>query len=359
MNNSGTIAPGNSIGTLTIVGPVTFNAGSSLEVEVDPQGRSDLLRIDGTAILNGGTVRVLPLAGLYTAQSRYVILTASGGVTGQFSDARIPHNFAFLTPTLFYSANDVALVLTRNERPIDDMDDESTDPPPDTTSDDDPEDDDGGNDRNDEPGGNGRDLPGGNPLTIGGVLDALPLTNPVVEAVVSLDEANVRPALDLLSGELYPSLAAAWLDESRLVREAVLNRLRQASAQSGIPAFVAAQGLRVSYTADVAGGRQASPVPAPDPAFALWGQAFGSFGRLKGDGFIASLDRSTRGFVLGADYRQGPWRVGIVGGYTQTSLDQQALSASAHLDTYYVGAYGGFSLDGLEIKVGWRPLHRA
>jgi outer membrane autotransporter protein len=86
--------------------------------------------------------------------------------------------------------------------------------------------------------------------------------------------------------------------------------------------------------------------------FALWGQAFGSFGDFRGDAHTASLDRSSRGFVFGADYGQGPWRVGLVAGYTQTTLDQSGLSASANLDTYYVGAYGGFSFNGFDLKVG-------
>ena len=63
--NGGTIAAGNSIGTLSITGPLTFDAGSTLEVEVDPAGQADLVDVTGTATINGGTVSVLAGTGTY------------------------------------------------------------------------------------------------------------------------------------------------------------------------------------------------------------------------------------------------------------------------------------------------------
>src|SRR5690606_6055538 len=57
----GILAPGNSIGTLTIAGDVTFAAGSIFEVEIigggnTPGVHNDLLAVGGVATLNGGTV---------------------------------------------------------------------------------------------------------------------------------------------------------------------------------------------------------------------------------------------------------------------------------------------------------------
>ena len=48
---AGRVAPGNSIGTMTVT-DVTFNAGSVLEVEVDAAGNSDLLMVNDTATIN-------------------------------------------------------------------------------------------------------------------------------------------------------------------------------------------------------------------------------------------------------------------------------------------------------------------
>lgn len=112
----GVLAPGNSIGTLTVNGNVTFAAGSTYRVEVDPAGNSDRINATGTATINGGTVDVQAGAGTYAASTQYTILNAAGGRTGAFSG--VTSNLAFLTPTLGYDANNVFLTLARNQTPF-------------------------------------------------------------------------------------------------------------------------------------------------------------------------------------------------------------------------------------------------
>jgi uncharacterized protein with beta-barrel porin domain len=58
---NGTVAPGSSIGTLTIAGNYTQNVGSTYEVEIDGLGNSDLIDVAGLATLSGGTVEVVRL----------------------------------------------------------------------------------------------------------------------------------------------------------------------------------------------------------------------------------------------------------------------------------------------------------
>src|SRR5690606_38593586 len=58
--NEGTVAPGESIGILTIDGTYTHAQNGTLEVETRADGDTDLLRVTGTATLLGGTVQVLP-----------------------------------------------------------------------------------------------------------------------------------------------------------------------------------------------------------------------------------------------------------------------------------------------------------
>jgi len=108
----GVLAPGNSIGTLTVNGNVTFAAGSIYRVEVDPAGNNDRINATGTATLNGGTVDVQAGAGSYSLSTQYTILNAAGGRTGAF--AGVTSNLAFLTPSLAYDANNVFLTLARN-----------------------------------------------------------------------------------------------------------------------------------------------------------------------------------------------------------------------------------------------------
>jgi autotransporter-associated beta strand protein len=80
--NNGVVAPGNSIGTLTVQGNYVHNAGSVLEVEFDAAGNIDLLDVTGTATLNGGTLRFVSLGGAEGTGGTF--LTAGGGLTGTF-----------------------------------------------------------------------------------------------------------------------------------------------------------------------------------------------------------------------------------------------------------------------------------
>ncbi|MGZ8307325.1 MAG: autotransporter-associated beta strand repeat-containing protein, partial [Allosphingosinicella sp.] len=110
---AGTLAPGNSIGTITVAGNATFASGSTYEVEVDGAGNSDKTLVTGTATLQGGTVAALfqGQAEQCGAPFQYTILTAQGGVSGAF--AGVTSNFAFLAPSLSYDPNNVILTLTR------------------------------------------------------------------------------------------------------------------------------------------------------------------------------------------------------------------------------------------------------
>src|SRR6185437_216517 len=56
---NGTIAPGNSIGTLNVAGNITFTPGSIYEAEVNAAGASDKIVASGTATISGGSVKVL------------------------------------------------------------------------------------------------------------------------------------------------------------------------------------------------------------------------------------------------------------------------------------------------------------
>ncbi|CAN7385211.1 autotransporter domain-containing protein [Polaromonas sp. LjRoot131] len=111
--SGGILAPGNSIGTLTVNGNLSFAAGSIYRVEVDAAGANDRINATGTATINGGTVDVQTGAGTYAANTQYTILNAAGGRTGNF--AGVTSNLAFLTPTLGYDANNVFLTLARND----------------------------------------------------------------------------------------------------------------------------------------------------------------------------------------------------------------------------------------------------
>src|SRR6516225_564061 len=113
VGSGGIVAPGNSIGTLRVTGDVSFDEGSIYQVKANAAGKSGKISATGAASIDGGTVQVLAHSGTYARQTRYTILTASGGVDGQFTD--VTSNLAFLTPLLSYDPNNVFLTLIRND----------------------------------------------------------------------------------------------------------------------------------------------------------------------------------------------------------------------------------------------------
>lgn len=105
----GTLAPGNSIGTLSL-GTLTLGPTATYEVEVSPSA-ADRTNVSGVATISGAHVHATFQAGTYTSRS-YTILSAGGGRVGTFAaltSVNLPQHF---TAALAYTATDVQLNLT-------------------------------------------------------------------------------------------------------------------------------------------------------------------------------------------------------------------------------------------------------
>jgi outer membrane autotransporter protein len=188
VRTNATAAPGNSIGQLHAATTVLFEAGSIYQVEADATGASDRVAASGVATLQGGTVQVLAAAGNYRPQTSYEILTANGGVNGQF--AAVTSNLAFLMPTLAYSANAVTLTLTRNDIRFADV------------------------------------AATANQRATAGAIDAsFAPTSAVYYALVGQSAESARSAFDSLSGEVHPSALSAAARQPEEMRRALLDRL--------------------------------------------------------------------------------------------------------------------------------------
>src|SRR5215813_10210494 len=201
VGSGGAVAPGNSIGTLRVAGDVSFEQGSVYQVKANAAGKSAMISATGAASIDGGTVQVLAQSGTYARQTRYTILTASGGVDGQFTD--VTSNLAFLTPLLSYDPNNVFLTLIRNDITFASV----------------------------------AQTP--NQRAVAAALDSSPPVKPLVQAVANLTLAGTLQAFDALSGEVHGSVQTTVIDDSRYIRQAVLGRLRQASYAGVGGAFAA------------------------------------------------------------------------------------------------------------------------
>lgn len=291
---SGTITGGKSMGVLTVDGDLTMQAGSTLEVKVNAAGNSDRIDVTGVAYLNGGRVAALASGGNYADQTSYTILSAEGGIDGTFAD--VTSNLAFLDAALNYSENDVQLMLSRNGMTFENV----------------------GNTRNQ--------------IATGGSVEGLGAGNALYDRVLTLSAADARFAFDQLSGEAHASAKGVLLNDSRFVRDAADARIR--SAFGG----VAAAALPVTTYAE----KGTELAPADTDRFAMWTQAFGSWGSARGDGNAASLDSSTGGLLIGGDAAFGEaWRAGLLAGYSQNSFDVNDRFSSGKSDNYHLGLYGG------------------
>lgn len=302
---AGTIAPGHSIGTLTVNGNYTQAVGSTYLAEINAAGASDRIAVTGSALLAGGTVLLSGTPG--APGTRYTLLTAAGGVTGTYAAldaASVPSATPFLRYALVYDPAAVFLDVARSPLAFQDA----------------------GQTRNQRATGAG--------------LDSLPTGNSIVTALSGLDIAGARAALDQLSGEVHASTRSVLIDDSRFLRDAVTGRLRRAATRPAAgPARVALASRDVAQDATVGRDAGAGGVTA-------WMQGFGTWGHLGGDGNAARVTRSTGGVVAGADAAiDDTWRLGLAAGYSHGVLNARARSASARIDNIHVALYGGGTWD--------------
>lgn len=319
VNGGGDVAPGYSPGTLNVIGNVAFNAGSTYAVDVTPLGAHDLITAGGTvSISNGSAVEVLAEAGVYAATQTYAIITAGGSVTGTFGT--VISDFAFLTPTLSYDAQNVYLTLDYNN--IDFATYANT----------------------------------LNQAAAAGAAQSLGFDNAVFDAIFGMSADELPAAFDALSGEIGASAKGVLINDGQFVRNAVFERL--ATAGSAAPSGIAVAPL--GYTApakpqkagDVPYPTKAAPAVMAAPASVLWAQGFGSWGSTDGNGNAASIDRDTGGFFIGADTLVGDWRIGVLGGYSQTSFDVNARASSGTSDNIHAGIYAGTSWGAVNFRSG-------
>lgn len=294
-----TVAPGNSPGTLTVMGNYSQASGSTYNAELVPGGYvSDLVSVSGTATIDSGALLKASRygSGLFTPGTRYTVLTAAGGVTGTYSlsDAALS---SFYAATDSYDANNVYLTVTQARA----FTSAAASP---------------------------------NQLATAGVLQRLASNNVLRNAIGSLQtDAEARAAFDQLSGDIYPSIKSAMVEESRFVRSAAIGRIRSAFDAVGAQADPSA-----TYGFD---------------GLTVWANSYGSWGNTDSDGNAANFSHNTGGFLIGADAPVfESLRLGLLAGYGRSSYYVDSNNASGFSDNYTLGAYGGFEFGALGVRFG-------
>ena len=298
-NRGGSVAPGNSIGTLQVAGDVTFQPGSNYAVEVSPTS-SDLIVADGKASIDGATVSLslensptLLTAGEVKSLlgRQFNILQAAGGIDGRF--AEVLPDYAFLGGDLAYSASGIQLAVERNDASFASL---GLTP---------------------------------NQRAVASAAEQLGAGNGLYESLLLSPSAAVaQQAFQQLSGEIHPAIGTLLINDSRQLRDAVGDRLRQdALYDAGTPT---------------------------DANSNAWFKVLGAWGKSDGGHDQASTTSSIGGLLAGVDgLVSDQTRLGFVTGYSDSSLSMgDGTHSSAKADSYHLGAYLGHEIDALRLTVG-------
>jgi outer membrane autotransporter protein len=293
VSNAGALAPGNSIGTLTVAGDLAQAPGSTYQVELDNQGQADRVNVGGTAQL-GGTVNFIAAPGSYAAQQTYTILNAAGGIAGAFAGAM--GNYAFLFPSLSYDANNVYLTIARSFA-------------------------------------RGAQTP--NQAAVGAVLDANATTangsfGNAIATLTTLSPTAGTAALNALSGQNYSGFSSVGVAGAQLFMS---NFAGQAGGSTGGVNRVA-----LAEACDVACD---SVTPA---LWGAWGGAAGGLGTIVGTTNAGTLTYNLGGFAAGLDRKLAPdFLLGVTVGYSGGTQWVQGFQGQGTTSTVQAGLYGSYA----------------
>ena len=289
-------------------GDLHLAGGARLIVDVAADGSHSSTSVSGSASIAGATLSVLAGTGSYPLQSRYSVLQADGGISGQF--ATVSSNLAFLTAELSYSANQVELQLSRNDLAFADLAGSS----------------------------NGQ-----------GVAKAIEGSGSgaLYQTLLGSDIEQARRGLEQLAGSSNASMASATLAGGAQIGASMLSAMQQMGGSGNLQASL----LREDGPQLAASGvpREARGLNDPNAAGRLWLQGLGSHGKLDADS--GDIRQDSGGAVLGADWAvDGNWRLGMLGGYGRTDVD--ADGAGNDIGSLHLGLYAQRQSGPLALRLG-------
>jgi fibronectin-binding autotransporter adhesin len=317
----GTLAPGHALGTLSIHGDLTFNAGSRLALEVDPAGTgSDHIAVTGQAILSGSAVHV-GNNGVYQPFSRYTFLHATGGIVGQFDD--VSSDFAFLDASLTYTADTVSLELLRNDQRF---------------------------------ASAAQTL---NQRAVANNVDSLDSSHDIYRHVVKLDAEQAAATFDNISGD---SLLAG-LSAGRALQQRFAAGVRQRGREAGVQSAGGLSGrleraLQALAAPSNPYAQAATATPdAPHSSLAdsnadtqhgVWVRAQSSHFEEDQQGNVGNATYRFRGdqLTLGVDQQWSQGLLGLAVGRADGTLDFRNRQADAEVSAWFSGLYGRWNSGG-------------
>lgn len=307
---NGSLLTNTGLGVAKVNGDLNFGSGSSLVYGVNADGSSAPISVSGIAHLNGATLSIAPSAGEYPWKSQYTVLTA-GTVDGTFG--KVTSDYAFLTPTLSYSATSVGLTYTRNDVAF------------------------------------AQYTQTGNGAAAARSLDSLGSNNRLYSALLNTSTGTAGSAIEQLSASNTANLAAATLSGSAQVGSTMLGAMQSMGSNAGLLVGLNEQDTPMLAATGVPQGLR--NLNDPNALSRLWVQALGSYGKVDGSHGGSELEQRTGGGVLGLDWAAGSdWRLGLLGGYSSTRLDATGLDGK--VNSWHAGAYAMRQSGPLALRLG-------
>jgi autotransporter-associated beta strand protein len=298
---TGAVAPGNSIGTLTVSGNFTNAASSTYAVEVGGAGLSDRINVGGTANLQGGGVMVTALPGMAFAPSTtYTLVNAAGGLSGTF--ASVNELYPFLQSSLSYDANNAYLNLAI--------------------------------------GGFATAAATPTQAAVGNVLDAN-VNNATGDfatvlgamAFNTFGNTQAQATLQAISGNNYAGFSSSMVQGAQLFMNNVAN-------QTGGGGSPVSNRVALAEACDVACDSTTSP------KWGAWGGALGGLGTIGANQPVGTVTYNVGGFAAGLDRSiTDSFRMGVTAGYTTGTQWVSGFDGLGRSNTFQVGLYAGFAQD--------------
>ena len=330
---SGILAPGNSPGTLVFTAPVTLNAGSVYQVEIDGTGMGtgagnhDRVVVNGAAFTADGRLTPI-LRGIGGSATNgftpslgqsFTVISADSGVSGRFASLDQPASglAAGTRMDVIYGSTAVALAVTPTSY------------------------------ANLAAAGLGQTV---NQRAVGAALESFrpaaggqasdPTAQALFDNLYTLSGGQIGPALNQLSGKIHADMLTADRVNRRQFGRAV-----EARQAAGHGASNAPEGA-VEFLAN---GKVRSVAGLPDTgsragSASVWGQPLVGRGHSADDGNGGAVDRFTGGFMVGSDYAFDPEvKAGVALGFLRTRVKAENGLGEGTVDSYQATVYGSWT----------------
>jgi autotransporter-associated beta strand protein/T5SS/PEP-CTERM-associated repeat protein len=311
---SGTLAPGNSPGTLSMAS-LALTPTAVTDIEIESLTNFDRLVVGGAATVDG-TLNVIPYNGNPLAYGQqYSFLVASGGISGEFDTITAPATFRgrFLnlgTTGILLIAPDsyTQVAVTPNQQNV--------------------------------------------AKALDSFIAATSGDRETVSIALDLQTAEQFPsAFDQIMPGFYESLANIAIEQA-FAQTQMLNQ-RISSVRLGAAGFQAIGGISQPLVHDKNGksaaeAKDASPIVESATAtnWNTWALGTGMFSRSTNLGSLQNYNNDAGGFLVGADYRWSEnFVTGLYGGYDYSYAEYNG-GGSTKGNSFSFGTYASYAKDG-------------